>query len=108
SADYRVEWTPAGSQALERIGHGDVDVCLLDYRLGGEDGIEVLRAIAAMPQHPAVLITTGQGNERIDREALALGASDYLVKQELSGRMLDRSIRYAMGQRRMLLALSER
>lgn len=108
ATDYRVEWAAGSAQALQRIAQGDIDACLLDYRLGGEDGIEVLRAIVALPRHPAVVITTGQGNERIDREAVALGASDYLVKQEMSASTLDRSIRYAVGQRRMLLALYER
>lgn len=108
STDYRVEWASGGAQAMKRLAQGGIDACLLDYRLGGEDGIEVLRAIVALPRHPAVVITTGQGNERIDREAVALGASDYMVKQEMSASALDRSLRYAVGQRGMLLALFER
>lgn len=105
---YHVEWAPTGARAMERIRQGGIDACLLDYRLGGEDGIEVLRGIVALSRHPAVVVSTGQGNDRIDREAVELGASDYMIKQEMSARTLDRSIRYAVGQRRMLLALSER
>src|SRR5690606_24696915 len=78
------------------------------YRLGGENGIEVLRRIVQIPRHPAVVIATGQGNDRVDREAVGAGASDYIVKQEMSPRALDRAIRYAVGQRQMILALSER
>ena len=105
---YRVEWVASSAEALERIARGGVDACLLDYRLGGKDGIDVLRRIVALPRHPAVVIATGQGNDRVDREAVALGASDYMVKQEMTARSLDRALRYAVGQRRMILVLSER
>ncbi|MBA4741585.1 MAG: EAL domain-containing protein [Azoarcus sp.] len=105
---YEISWASDAAAALECIAGGSFDACLLDYRLGGEDGIDVLRRILALPRRPAVVMATGQGNDAVDRLAVELGASDYLVKQEMSARSLDRSLRYAVGQRRMLLALEER
>ncbi len=105
---YEVGWANDTAAALACIESQGFDACLLDYRLGGEDGIDVLRRILALPRRPAVVMATGQGNDAVDRLAVELGASDYLVKQEMSARSLDRSLRYAVGQRRMLLALEER
>lgn len=107
-AAYRVEWVRHGAEAIARIGQGGVDACLLDYRLGGEDGLDVLRRLVALPRHPAVVIATGQGNDQIDRQAVEIGAADYLVKREMTSDRLDRALRYAVGQRRMMLTLSER
>ncbi len=107
-AAYRVEWVRHGAEAIARIGQGGVDACLLDYRLGGEDGLDVLRTLVALPRHPAVVIATGQGNDQIDRQAVEIGAADYLVKREMTSDRLDRALRYAVGQRRMMLTLSER
>lgn len=57
-----------------------IDVVLLDYRLGGHDGLEVLRAIRAKPHPPSVVMVTGMGSEEIVIECLRAGASDYVVK----------------------------
>jgi signal transduction histidine kinase len=57
-----------------------IDVVLLDYKLGGHDGLEVLRAIRARPHPPSVVMITGMGSEEVVIECLRAGASDYVVK----------------------------
>jgi signal transduction histidine kinase len=56
-----------------------------------------------------VIMLTGQDDHQIDLEATALGATDFLVKQELGPALLERSIRYAMSHHRVVrdLARSE-
>ncbi len=105
---YQVEWASSSAKAIARLSDGDIDVSLLDYRLGGEDGIEVLRNILTLPNHPAVIMVTGQGNDEVDQLALELGASDYIIKRDMTVRSLDRSIRYAVGQLRALRDLEAR
>ncbi len=106
---YTVEWASRAEEGLARIAEGGFDACLLDYRLGGEDGLAVLgRIMALTPRHPAVIVVTGQGSEEIDERALAMGAADYLVKQDMDAAALDRAIRYAVGQRRALDLLAQR
>ncbi len=69
---------PTGREALERIE--GVDVVLLDHQLPDTTGIEVLEAIRARPQPPAVILITAHGNESLAATALRRGADDYLAK----------------------------
>ena len=57
------------------------DICvLLDYRLPGIDGLDVLRALTALPQRPPVLLVSGDASPRVKERALALGAVATLDK----------------------------
>lgn len=58
-----------------------VDVVLLDYRIPGTSGIEVLTSIVAA-SGPPVIMVTGMGSEAIAVEALQAGATDYVVKSD--------------------------
>ncbi len=60
------------------------DVIFLDYRLGSEDGLEVLRAIRREGIRSPVIFMTGHGNERVAAEAARAGGDDYLLKDDLS------------------------
>ena len=69
--------------ALARIREQRHDVYLIDYRLGSQTGLELVReAFAARPRAP-VIILTGRSDYEIDLEATALGVTDYLIKQQL-------------------------
>ncbi|MEQ1663351.1 MAG: response regulator [Thiobacillus sp.] len=60
---------------------GRADVALLDYRLPGMDGIELL---AALKQHSPALscvLITGRGDEMAASQAMHLGAVDYVIKE---------------------------
>jgi two-component system sensor histidine kinase/response regulator len=93
---YKVEWTPNLMQAHEALNKQEYDVCLVDYHIGNENGLDFLRkAIAERPNLPFILLT-GQGDRRIDLEAMNIGASDYVNKGELSAVLLERAIRYAI------------
>ena len=67
-----------GREALELVD--GVDVVLLDHQLPDTTGIEVLEAIRARPQPPAVILITAHGNESLAAIALRRGADDYLAK----------------------------
>ncbi len=45
---------------------------------------------------------TGQGDYEVDLEAMKAGAADFIAKKEMTGSLLDRSIRYALEQRRIM------
>jgi two-component system sensor histidine kinase/response regulator len=93
---YKVEWTPNLMQAHEALNKQYYDVCLVDYHIGAENGLDFLRkAIQERPNLPFILLT-GQGDRRIDLEAMNIGASDYVNKGELSAVLLERAIRYAI------------
>ncbi len=57
------------------------DVLLLDYRLPGMNAIDLVKELRQARQLDApIVLVTGHGDEEIAREAMKLGASDYLVK----------------------------
>jgi CheY-like chemotaxis protein len=69
-----------GEQALEMIANDEPEVMVLDLKMPGIDGIEVLRRVKQ--SHPAteVIILTGHGSEAEQRLAAELGAFAYLRK----------------------------
>ncbi|MBA4137947.1 MAG: hypothetical protein C0518_11570 [Opitutus sp.] len=83
------------ASGLKKLTSGRHAVCLLDYRLGERDGLELLReARTAGCTVPAVFLTADASDE-IDDAAMEAGAMDYLVKGEITPRILEQSIRYA-------------
>ena len=65
------------------------DLILLDYMLGSETGLEVLKEIQEDGCFLPVIMLTGHGSEEIAVEAMKAGVSDYLVK----GRITPESLR---------------
>lgn len=69
-----------GEETLSRIPEFHPEVVLLDIRMPGLSGLEVLRRIKAMPEEPCVVIVSGNEDVAIARRALAMGAADYVTK----------------------------
>ncbi len=69
-----------GEAALEVVRRTAPDVLLLDLRMPGLDGLEVLRRLAREPDAPEVLVVTGDSTASSAVAALRLGARDYLTK----------------------------
>jgi DNA-binding NtrC family response regulator len=70
-----------GEQALEALAHGDEpDVMVLDLRMPGIDGMEVLRRVRKTHPHMRVVILTGHGTDVDEKEAAELGAFEYMQK----------------------------
>ncbi len=69
-----------GDAALEFIAQGDCDVVLLDVRMPGLGGLEVIRHIKEKRPGLGVVLLTGHGSVESVEEGMALGAFDYLMK----------------------------
>ncbi len=102
---FRIEWASTVEQALEQARNGGYDLCLLDYRLGNRDGIEMLDELKALGFTAPILMLTGHGDRQVDLEAMKRGAADYLEKGRLSPEIMERSVRYALERARTLEAL---
>ena len=105
SAEFRgqraqLDWKRSFSDGLEAMIRNQHDICLVDYRLGAQNGIELLRAALDRGCRAPVILLTGQGEHEIDVEAMKAGAADYLVKTRLDPGLLERSIRYAIERKR--------
>jgi PAS domain S-box-containing protein len=97
---YVLDWVRTYGEALETLQQNRHDVCLVDYRLGPDDGIELLKAAKAAGCQVPVILLTGTGELTIDLAAMEAGADDYLVKRDLEAASLERSIRYSIQRKR--------
>lgn len=101
---FRIDWIPDYEAARRAIAARTHDVYLVDYRLGAHSGLELLQGWPdEAPEIPVVMLT-GAGNRDVDLEAMRLGATSYLTKAELNGRVLERTIRYTLEIQRARLA----
>jgi signal transduction histidine kinase len=94
--EYDVESVTSITTALERAETVPYNVYLVDYRLGAESGLDFIRRACDLGRDGPFILLTGQGEVGTDTEALRAGASDYLVKLDLTPEVLGRSIRYAV------------
>jgi len=97
---FTLDWEKTFGGGLAAMKLNKHDVCLVDYRLGAHDGVELTaQALAEGCQSPIILLT-GMGEHEVDVAAMKAGASDYLVKSRLDANQLERSIRYAIERKR--------
>jgi DNA-binding NtrC family response regulator len=78
--EYEVLDVPDGAHALDIIRTAQIDLVLLDIRLPGMDGIEVLERIKAIDEHVEVILVTAVKTVRTAVAAMKLGAFDYITK----------------------------
>jgi DNA-binding NtrC family response regulator len=69
-----------GEEALETMEQNPFDVVLLDMRMAGQDGLSVLRTIKQKWPESEVVIITGYPTVDSAKEAVRLGAYDYVAK----------------------------
>lgn len=93
---YELHWADSYEDGLRRLDRGCYDLCLLDYRLGDQDGLDLMRDATRLGCGTPVILLTGYGSDEVDRRALDLGASGFLDKSRLEARELERAMRYAM------------
>jgi signal transduction histidine kinase/DNA-binding response OmpR family regulator len=96
---YQLAWVSTYEAAWTAIVAQQYDIYLLDYRLGEQDGLELLRQVRKLPHRVAIILLSGVADRSIDLEAMELGAIDFLYKAEITVSTLERSLRYAMRQK---------
>ena len=79
-AGHDVEEAPNGNFAIERLHEGSFDVVLSDLKMGGSDGLDVLRSAKALHPSAAVILMTAFGSVGTAVEAMKIGAFDYVQK----------------------------
>jgi DNA-binding NtrC family response regulator len=80
SISCSVEAASDGEQALQSMEQNPFDVVLLDLRMPGRDGLSVLRTIKQKWPESEVVIITGYPTVVSAKEAVRLGAYDYIAK----------------------------
>jgi len=77
---YEVETAEEGEEALEKIGKKEFSVAVLDLRLPGRDGLEVLKEATAKDPKIKGIIITAYPSVETAVTAMKMGAVDYIVK----------------------------
>lgn len=106
--EFEVFWEPNLALARKKMIEGDFQIFLIDYRLGGENGLDLVKYMQEQGVLTPSIVLTGHGDLKIDIDASSSGAADYLVKTDLNSSMLERSIRYALSQSRIIRELDEK
>jgi DNA-binding response OmpR family regulator len=96
--NYQVAAVTSGADALSVLRVDNFDLVLLDLKMPGVDGIDVLRSIRSNNPETRVILLTGHGSLETAIEALRLGANDYLLKPASSGEILN-SVERALSAR---------
>ena len=106
---WKVEFTACtdATGGLAHLGSHRVDIVLVDYRLGAVNGIQLLDGIRKTGFEGAVIVLTGQGDERTAAEAMRSGAADYVPKSDLTTASLRRAVDNALERSRLHIALTE-
>ncbi|HEV2117832.1 MAG TPA: PAS domain S-box protein [Terriglobales bacterium] len=82
--------------ALEQLQQAEYDVLFLDYQLGAETGLDLLREVRRRGLDLPVVLLTGHGDEQVAAQAMRCGACDYLSKGKLDVATLQRTLRFAL------------
>ena len=77
---YQVSTAQNGREAISLGNQNRFDLALLDIKMPGMDGIEVFQELKKAKKDLEVIILTGHGTLRTAKEAMGLGAYDYLTK----------------------------
>ncbi|MFH1216898.1 MAG: response regulator [Pseudomonadota bacterium] len=78
--DMKSDTAFGGEQALNFVDNNEPDVMVLDLKMPGIDGMEVLRRIKKKYPRIQVIILTGHGTDKDENEARRLGIFDYVQK----------------------------
>jgi DNA-binding response OmpR family regulator len=104
---FRLERVDRLSTALELLGGSQFDIVLLDLGLPDSSGPETFDRFHEACQTTPVIILTGLDDEELAVKKMKSGAQDYIIKGEISGRLLTRSIRYAIERYKLMVELED-
>lgn len=102
---FRLERVDSLRVAVELLGRIQFDIVLLDLGLPDSSGIETFDRFHEACQTTPIIILTGLDDEEFAVDRMKSGAQDYIVKGEISGRLLTRSIRYAIERYKLKVEL---
>ena len=94
--DFVLREAHDGPLGLEVLNSDAFDCVLLDYRLPGDDGLDILRKIRSNGIRTPIIMLTRQGDEQLAVELMKAGASDYLTKDRMTPENLIRSVQYVI------------
>lgn len=93
------------STGLKRLSEGGIDVILLDLSLPESQGLDTLGKVHAQAPDVPMVVLTGLNDVMMAIKAVREGAQDYLIKEQVDGNLLVRSMWYAIERHRIIAEL---
>ncbi|NEQ69960.1 MAG: response regulator [Symploca sp. SIO2D2] len=103
---FRFNRTTHLRKAISSSQTGEYDVLLLDLGLPDSDGLRTISKAISQISCP-IIILSGSSDEERAIQSVQLGAQDYIMKDDLNGRALERAICYAIERHRLVDELGE-
>jgi len=97
---FHIEAVSRLSEALTRLKSGGIDIIVLDLGLPDSQGLETFHRLREATSQIPVIILTGTDNQGMAITAVREGAQDYLVKGQIGGGQLTRTMRYAVERKK--------
>jgi PAS domain S-box-containing protein len=92
---FHIRYAESLAEALEHIAQRQPEVVILDLSLPDSFGLDTLYRIQSQWAALPVIVLTGNEDQEVALMAVKAGAQDYLIKHDLSGRLLIKTIQYA-------------
>jgi signal transduction histidine kinase len=108
SPNIELERVDRLGDGLDRLDTGGVDIVLLDLMLPDSSGEATLDAVLDHTESVPVVLLTGLNDRDFGVKAVQRGAQDYLVKGEIDGELLVRTMRYAIERKKNERELAQR
>ncbi len=102
---FSVEVAETSEEALQKIQNGMFDLVLVDYKLPGMDGVQLITEIVKAKPKILTILLTGYSDTDIAVEAMKRGASDYLTKPVDLDEMIVR-LRRVLEERRRFVRIN--
>ncbi len=104
-SEVHVNCVPRLSDGLACLDAETPALVLLDLNLPDSHGAETFRRILQKAPNVPVVILSGQDDEALAMKAVHQGVQDYLVKSDITGKQLERALRYAVERQGLLRSL---
>jgi DNA-binding response OmpR family regulator len=100
-------WMQTVSSALGRLAQGDIDLILLDLSLPDSPGYNTFQSVHSYAPGVPIVVLTGLNDSETALRTVSEGAQDYVVKGDFDGRLLSRTISFAIERQKLMIKLKE-
>ena len=98
--NYNVKTVVTYAEALEAIESREFDACLVNFDLADKSGLDLIRKFAASEVSMPFILIADEEDDQVDVEAMASGAVDYFVKDQITAPLLRGAISYGIERKR--------
>ena len=94
---FEFHWVPDIRTAMQAMDEKNFDVCLVDYHLGLDKGLDLIQTALAKDVKMPFILMSGTKDRAIEREALKIGARQCIDKNDITPSLLLKAIQDVLG-----------